>query len=94
MQRALDQAPDQLTARQRRVSVSADIAQGIKGTVDIREYDTLAIDRDKFHLARCQVAGIADGNKAFCNCAHLEDGRSPGLFPLRGEEARGWRPVS
>src|SRR5262244_2480286 len=59
MQRALDQAPDQLAARQRRVSVSADIAQRIKGAVDIREYDTLAIHRDKFHLARRQVAGLA-----------------------------------
>src|SRR5262245_31116048 len=81
MQRALDQAPDQLAARQRCISVSADIAQRIKGAVDIREYDTLAIHRDKFHLARRQVAGLADGDKAFWNCAHLEDGRSRRPLP-------------
>ena len=65
MQRALDQAADQLAARQRRVSMSADIAQRIKGAVDIGEHDTLAIDRDKFHFARRQITGPADGDKAF-----------------------------
>ena len=45
--------------------MSADIPQRIKGTVDIRQHDTLAIDCDKFHLARCQVAGAADGNETF-----------------------------
>src|SRR5207248_6106554 len=65
VQRALDQATDKLAARQRRVSVSTHIPQRIKGAADIRQHDALAIDGDKFHFARRQVAGLADGDKAF-----------------------------
>jgi hypothetical protein len=65
MQWALYQATDQFAARQRRVSVSTDIPQRIKCAVDIRQYDTLAIDRDKFHFAGRQVVAPADGDKAF-----------------------------
>src|SRR5947209_1608159 len=69
MQWALDQAANQLAARQRCVSVSTGIPQRIKGAVDIRQHDTLAIDRDEFHFARRQVTGLADGHKPFRNCA-------------------------
>jgi hypothetical protein len=45
--------------------VSAHIPQGVQCAVYIREHDTLAIDRDKLHFARRQIAELADDHKAF-----------------------------
>jgi len=59
--------PFQSPSRERRVAVATGIAQCVKGAVDIRQNDTLAIDRDKFHLACRQVACLGNRYKPVRN---------------------------
>src|SRR6202041_730248 len=77
MQRALDDAALQPAARQRRVAVTADVAERVKGAIDMRQHNALTLDRDKRHRSGRHVRRFGDGDKAFFHCPISETWPSP-----------------
>src|SRR5205085_7818971 len=82
MQRALHPMAVEPAARQRRVAVSADIADRVETRVNMGEQHAVAVDRDAFHAARRDVGDLRDLHEAVHGCvAHSTPSLvMPGLF--------------
>src|SRR6266851_5040965 len=71
MQRAFDDMAVEPAARQRRIPMSANVADRVENAADIGQQHPLAVDRDAFHAARRDVRDAGDRDEVFRHIPHL-----------------------